>query len=229
MRSAWCANAWARYTRWRWPPDRLRSGDSARCSIPIVAMAVRTRASSVASARRHSPRCAKRAMRTTSMARSGRMKLEARLWARYATRRGLAPGSRPRTRRRPACGRSRPTRVRSSVDLPEPLVPTSASDVPVSTRRSMPSTTMSPGYPTARPSAWTACSGAPAGSAPAVPLTCHRRGSWRAPTAATTTRGGTPRRRWRSRRARWRLPRRCPASSSPAGRDNCWPCPPRSR
>ena len=57
------------------------------------------------------------------------MKPEAWNWAPYASRRGAPPGRAPRTTSEPATAGSRPTKVRSRVDFPEPLVPTSASEL----------------------------------------------------------------------------------------------------
>ena len=62
------------------------------------------------------------------------------IWRRYATRSSacIAMRSQRPTRTRPAVGASIPESTASSVDLPEPLAPTTATISPSSTSRSSP-------------------------------------------------------------------------------------------
>ena len=66
------------------------------------------------------------------------------------------PGAAPSTRTDPATGGNRPAIVFTSVDFPEPFVPSTASVAPRPTSRLSPSTTGRPPYPTASPSQATA-------------------------------------------------------------------------
>ena len=90
-----------------------------------------------------SPWAAKRAMRTTSIARSGSMKLEGWNWPMKATWLGRARGAPPRTRIVPESGGNRPAMVLSNVVLPEPFEPTRARTVPRSSLKSISATTVS--------------------------------------------------------------------------------------
>ena len=75
--------------------------------------------------------------RTTSSTVAGRSRRQLRAAAarsRCGSGRSRRRGSSPSTRTAPALGRSRPSRMRSSVDLPLPFGPTSAANSPLSTR-----------------------------------------------------------------------------------------------
>ena len=96
-------------SRWRWPPERSRGWRSTTSLRPTTASAVGARL-------------------VARRARAG------------GSRRGTAAAAptRPRARTRPRVGSSSPAAWRSSVDLPAPLRPISATRSPGSTARSTP-------------------------------------------------------------------------------------------
>ena len=101
-------------TRWSWSPGTRSPINGSRTMSPAV-----------------NPRV-ERAERVLE-ARSGR---RAGTSATSPVARGAPPGR--RTRPRPDVARSRPSRMRTSVDLPEPDSPTMPTDAPASTARSTP-------------------------------------------------------------------------------------------
>jgi hypothetical protein len=105
----------------------------------VIASATNWR--SLADVRPNKPSAAKRPMRTTSTERMGTTNRAVCACPRYAMRLGREPGVPPSTCSEPASDGMRPSIAFNKVDLPEPLVPTSANDSPGRNESVMPSTT----------------------------------------------------------------------------------------
>src|SRR6185437_904216 len=146
------ASAAASDSRCRWPEDRLSGLASARAASPKM--------STSSPGGRHQPRSGRWVIRTSSSSsRTVSPGYQVGWSATIATARQNPASSRggpPSTETVPAAGRRKPARQDSSVDLPTPLTPVSATTSPASTVRSMSSRTTTSPYASRSPRTATA-------------------------------------------------------------------------
>jgi hypothetical protein len=137
-----CASARARCARWSSPPESVRTSRSARLatSARLIASSMRARSCAACAV----PRCAKRPSSTRSRTVIGTSTCVS--WSTSVARRATSTRESERTfvpprSTSPPVIASRPSSARSSVDLPLPLAPTTATRACVASEIETPSST----------------------------------------------------------------------------------------